>query len=218
MAAAFATAMPHAQAELVTNTARFKHPVISAEFGLKPPSIQQPYGYHIDFTYKNDPGDAPPLKNFSGGYGFGSNGHWDSSISMTGLNSANGYMDFTFLNGPVAGAGGFLNYVPETLGEMEITALGRDKDNQEVLLETHKLTFITGGGTNSGAEFYIIRDKAEIKTLRLSKAYVGITNFTYDRPVPGPLPLLAVAAAFGSSRKIRRRIAGQTKRDSTPNA
>lgn len=198
---------PHVQAELVTNTAKFTRPVISPDFGLKSPAIPQAYGYHIAFTSTN----SSAVKKYSGGYGFGSNGFWDGSFSMTGLNAADGYMDFTFLNGSVAGVGGFLNYAPETLGEMEITAL--DGDDKE--LESHKLTFITGGGPNSGANFYIIRDKAEIRTLRLAKAFVGITNFTYDLPVPGPLPLLGVAAAFGSSRRIRRRIACQTKRNAS---
>jgi hypothetical protein len=36
----------------------------------------------------------------------------------------------------------------------------------------------------------------------------GIDNLTIGRPVPGPLPLLGVGAAFGLSRKLRKRIKG----------
>lgn len=216
---ACSTTMPQAQAALVTDTTKFSRPVIDPAFGLKAPSLPLSYAYHIDFQTTNNTGSNQSVKKFSGGYGFGTNGFWDSSISMTGLNADDGYMDFTFPDGvTVAGIGGFMNYAPESLGGMEITALDannnvltyKDDDNKE-RLESHTLTFVTGGGTNSGAEFYILRDKADIKKLRLSKAFVGITNFTYDFPVPGPLPLLGVAAAFGSSRRIRRRLAGQNK-------
>ncbi len=36
----------------------------------------------------------------------------------------------------------------------------------------------------------------------------GIDNLTIGRPVPGPFPLLGVGAAFGLSRKLRKRIKG----------
>jgi len=34
----------------------------------------------------------------------------------------------------------------------------------------------------------------------------GIDNLTIGKPVPGPLPILGVGAAFGFSRKLRKRI------------
>ena len=38
------------------------------------------------------------------------------------------------------------------------------------------------------------------------EGFFGIDNLTIGKPVPGPLPLLGVGAAFGFSRKLRKRI------------
>lgn len=40
----------------------------------------------------------------------------------------------------------------------------------------------------------------------------GIDNLTIGKPVPGPFPLLGVGAAFGFSRKLRKRIKGSKVR------
>ena len=125
---------------------------------------------------------------------------------MTGLNESSGYMDFTFINGPVSGVGGFLNWAPNTHNpdEMYITAL----NGLGNVLETYGLNFSTGGGTNSGLVYFIQRSTADIATLRLGDSYVSIANFTFDAtPVPGPLPVFGAAAAFGYSRTLRKRIA-----------
>jgi len=118
-------------------------------------------------------------------------------------------MDFTFIDGPVSAAGGFLNWAPNTYipDEMFIAAL----DGAGNVLETYGLNFSTGGGTNTGSDYFIQRSTADIASLRLGDSYVGIANFTFDdaspmAAVPGPLHLLGVGAAFGYSRKLRKRI------------
>jgi hypothetical protein len=139
-------------------------------------------------------------------YGFGSNGLWSSPLIMAALNAYVGYMDFKFLGGTVSAAGGFLNYAPGFPDDMYIAAL----DGGGNVLETYDLSFATGGGVNTGATYYIHRSNSDIATLRLGDSFVGIANFTYNAPVspvPGPLPVVAAAAAFGYSRRLRKRVA-----------
>jgi len=83
-------------------------------------------------------------------------------------------MDFTFIDGPVSGVGGFLNWAPNTLNpdEMYIAAL----DGLGNVLESYGLNFSTGGGTNSGFDYFIQRSTADIATLRLGDSYVGTTE------------------------------------------
>lgn len=208
LVALISTSLPpaHAGLELVTDTTRFRSQVAANGFGYKGLESRPLYKYGIELTSQNlDPGAQITATNYRSGYGFGSNGFWNSSMGMTGLNSNYGDMDFTFSNGPVYGAGGFINYVPESLGSMEITALDSDKN----VLKSWTLDFLTGGGTNSGAFYYVLSSKPEIKTLRLSRSFAAITELSFDPGVPGPLPLLGVAAGFGFSRKLRRRISSK---------
>ena len=128
---------------------------------------------------------------------------------MAGLNESNGFIDFTFVNGPVSAVGGFLNWAPGTHDpdEMYIAAL----DGVGNVLEAYGLNFSTGGGINTGSDYFIQRSTADIATLRLGNSFVSIANFTFDdapgmAAVPGPLPVCGAAAAFGYSRKLRKRI------------
>lgn len=118
---------------------------------------------------------------------------------MAGLNFDVGYMDFKFLGNPVSAVGGFLNYSGD-YNDMYISAL----DMNGNILESYNLSFSTIG-INSGVSFYIQRNSFDIATFRVGDSYAGIANFTYNA-VPGPLPILGVAASFGYSRKLRKRI------------
>jgi hypothetical protein len=215
-AAIAASACP-GRAILVNNTSSFVNPVVTANFNPIPINTFSPGP--LFFTASN--GDSirfdstesgsvitGSVINYSGGYGFASNGNW-SILPMAGLNSGSGYMDFTFINGPVSAVGGFLNWAPNTHNpnEMYIAAL----DGAGNVLEIYGLNFSTGGGTNTGFNYFIQRSTADIASLRLGDSFVGIANFTFDdaspmAAVPGPLPLLGVGAAFGYSRKLRKRI------------
>jgi len=209
-AAIAASACP-GRAILVNNTSSFVNPVVTTNFDPIPINTFSPGP--LFFTASNgdsiryDSTNPASVINYSGGYGFSSNGFWN--IPMAGLNSSSGYMDFTFIDGPVSAAGGFLNWAPNTYipDEMFIAAL----DGAGNVLETYGLNFSTGGGTNTGSDYFIQRSTADIASLRLGDSYVGIANFTFDdaspmAAVPGPLHLLGVGAAFGYSRKFRKRI------------
>lgn len=204
------------RAILVNNTSGFVNPVVTTNFNPIP--INSSGGPYL-FTASNgdsirfDSTNPGSVINYSGGYGFASNGFWNL-LTMAGLNSGSGFMDFTFIDGPVSAVGGFLNWAPGTNNpgtnnpnEMYIAAL----DGAGNVLETYGLNFSTGGGTNTGSDYFIKRSTADIATLRLGDSFVGIANFTFDdapgmAAVPGPLPVFGVAAAFGYSRKLRKRI------------
>lgn len=211
ISAAIAVSACPGRAILVNNTSSFVSPVVTTNFNPIP--INTFSGGPDLFTASNgdsirfDSTNPGSVINYSGGYGFNSNGSWN--LTMAGLNSGSGFMDFTFIDGPVSAVGGFLNWAPGTNNpnEMYIAAL----DGAGNVLETYGLNFSTGGGTNTGSDYFIKRSTADIATLRLGDSYVGIANFTFDdapgmAAVPGPLPLFGVAAAFGYSRKLRKRI------------
>ena len=203
------------RAILVNNTSGFVNPVVTTNFNPIP--IDTFSGGPLLFTASN--GDSirftsttarqgTPIINFRGVSYFGYNGLW-SNLPMAGLGESNGFIDFTFINGPVSAVGGFLNWGRGTFyhDEMYIAAL----DGAGNVLETYGLNFSTGGGTNTGSSYFIQRSTADIATLRLGNSYAAIANFTFDAApgmaaVPGPLPVFGAAAAFGYSRKLRKRI------------
>jgi hypothetical protein len=206
LAAVVATSAAPAQAILVSDTSGFGNPIVTSNYNPIPNDTFSPgpllfgtsNGDLVEFTSTN----SASVINYSGGYGFDSNGLWDSGLSMAGLNAPAGYMDFKFLGNPVSAVGGFLNYAPGNFDDMYISAL----DINGNILESYDLSFSTSG-FNSGASFYIQRNSFDIATFRVGDSYAGIANFTYNAvPVPGPLPILGVAASFGYSRKLRKRI------------
>ena len=212
ISAAIATSACPGRAILVNNTSGFVNPVVTTNFNPIP--IDSFSSGPLFFTASNGDSirfnstNSGSVINYSGAYGFSSNGFW-SNLPMAGLNWFSGFMDFTFIDGPVSAVGGFLNWSPNTNNpnEMYIAAL----DGAGNVLETYGLNFSTGGGTNTGSDYFIQRSTADIATLRLGDSYVGIANFTFDdapgmAAVPGPLPVFGAAAAFGYSRKLRKRI------------
>jgi len=214
LTAAIAASACPGRAILVNNTSSFVNPVVTINFNPIP--INTFSHGPLFFTASNgdsirfDSTNSGSVVNYSGsgGYGFASNGVW-SILPMAGLNSSSGYIDFTFIDGPVSAAGGFLNWAPGTHipNVVYIIAL----DGAANVLETYGLNFSTGGGPNTGFNYFIQLSTADIASLRLGDSFVGIANFTFDdaspmAAVPGPLPLLGVGAAFGYSRKFRKRI------------
>jgi hypothetical protein len=217
ISAAIAASACPGRAILVNNTAGFVNPVVTTNFDPIPIDTFSPgpllftasNGETIRFTSTNSNNQGGSVINYTSTYGFNANGIW-INLPMAGLNTSSGYMDFTFIDGPVPAVGGFLNWAPNTHipNEMYIAAL----DAVGNVLESYSLNFNTGGGNNTGFDYFIQRSTADIATLRLGDSYVGIANFTFDdasrmAAVPGPLPLLGVGAAFGYSRKLRKRIA-----------
>lgn len=139
------------------------------------------------------------------GSDFGSNGVWDSNLVMAGLNDAffiydvTDTMTFAFAN-PVNEVGGFLNYVPDGITTPTTIAV---YDKTQTLIESFTLTFMTGGGTDTGF-FYGFQETTPISYFTLSDNYIGITNLTTNLvPEPGSLTLIGAGllSVIGCGRR-----------------
>ena len=136
------------------------------------------------------------------GYGFGGstgNGKWDAAIGpMAGLDDSffeEGVIDtMTFtLPSPVMGVGGFMNYTPGGTTPTTIAVY----DSMDTLIESYNLTFLTGGGTDSGQFLYFLESSPIIKYFTLTDNFIGITDLTTvpSVPLPGAVWLLGSGLA-----------------------
>lgn len=134
---------------------------------------------------------------YNGGYGFSSNGFWDS-LTMIGTNSSTATMTLAFST-PVAAVGAFLNYAPGN-GTATIGAY----DANHALIESTNLTFQTSGGTNVG-EFHGFKENSNlISYFTMTGAYLGATNITVSAvPEPGTYGMLL--AGLGLLGMVARR-------------
>ena len=116
-------------------------------FGAGP----QTYGNYT-WSSTNASTQGGSVYGYTGGYGYLANGSWDGALGpMAGVNDSfdvygvTDTMTFAFAS-PLAWVGGFFNYVPG--GTTPTTLSVWDTSNN--LIESYNLTFLTGGGTNSG--------------------------------------------------------------------
>ena len=82
-------------------------------------------------------------------------------------------MTFAFST-PVSAVGGFMNYAPD--GNTPTIIAVYDASN--TLIESAELTFLTGGGTNTGFFYGFQETSNTISYFRLTDNYIGITNLT----------------------------------------
>ena len=146
-------------------------------------------------------------------YGLATNGVWEDLFSWAGVNSELDYIEFRFDSGMVSAAGAFMNYAPG-FGTPQIAAY----DNQGQLLASYNLEIdapISTPDQINGGEFRgILWPTLDIRSLRLIGAYAVASTISFSRalpavpsqPVPGPLPLLGLAAAMGWASRMRRRL------------
>jgi len=222
-----------AKAVLVRETNGFGSPIsfgfadqpAGNSFGAGPQAVGASTGESIVFTSSNADTDggavisaaAPPDDDSeaeaSRHYGLANNGTWETPFSWAGVNSESDYIEFRFDSGMVSAVGAFMNYAPG-FGTPRIAAY----DNQGQLLESYNLETaapISTPDQSNGGDFRgILRHLLEIRSLRLTGAYAVANTITFSRSltpvpslsVPGPLPLLGLAGAWGWARRLRRRI------------
>ena len=165
----------------------------------------QTFGPGIIWSATNASQENGALFGYIGGYGFAANGQWDLTIGpMAGLGysyAANDSMTFQFTT-PVAGVGGFLNYVPFTSTPTTIAVY----DSSMNLIETANLTFLTNGGADTGAFYGFVESSADISYFTLANNYIGITGLTttFDA-VPLPTALLLFGPGLVGLAAIRKR-------------
>jgi hypothetical protein len=155
-----------------------------------------------------------------------SNGQWNPSppasatyriLSYAALNGPDPYsLEFTFNSGPVLAVGSFMNYIPKDpsrgvdYGDALIEAVGAGGTVLETYNVTQRDPISTPVAWNGGAFRGIVRETPDIFAFRVRGSFAILTDITFSRQladVPGPLPALGAAAAFGWSRRLRRRVA-----------
>ncbi len=170
-------------------------------FGAGP----QTYGNYT-WSSTNASTQGGSVYGYTGGYGYLANGIWDGALGpMAGVNDSfdvygvTDTMTFAFAS-PVSWVGGFFNYVP---GGSTPTTLAV-YDTSSNLIESYNLTFLTGGGTNSG-EWIRFVETTPIGSFSMTGNYVGVTGQSVT-PEPGTLALLGsgiVGLAGFARRKFR---------------
>jgi len=120
------------------------------------------------------------------GYGYGSNGYWDSTLGpMAGLNYFDTRtMTFAFST-PVNGVGGFINYDRDPSNTPTKIAV---YDAGMNLIESETLTIVTDGSPDSGEFHGFLETSPKISYFTLSNNAVGITKLTIENGVsPAPV-------------------------------
>jgi len=166
----------------------------------------QAFGPGVTWSSTNATNQGGSVFGYTQGYGFLGNGYWDGGLVMAGVNDSTDVygvtdtMTFAFST-PVSGVGGFLNYVPGSANPTTIAVYNA----ANTLIESYNLTFLTGGGTDTGAFYGFLESTADIKYFTLTDNYVGIANLTTSA-VPLPGALLLFGPGLLGLAAVRRRL------------
>lgn len=157
------------------------------------------------FTSTNAVINGGTIYGSTASYGFGDNGYWDTGYGpFIGLNDSNQYDGVTdtitvAFATPVYTVGDLFNYVPKS-GDLTTIAV---YDSTNTLIESYNLTFLTGGGKNTGV-WLGFNEATPISSLTLTGNYIAMTAAPEDSTLVYSLLGVALlgAGAFFASRKM----------------
>ncbi len=119
---------------------------------------------------------------------------WLALMTALTLYGVTDTMTFAFAT-PVGAVGGFLNYVPFGSTPTTIAVY----DSSHTLIESFNLTFLTGGGTDTGFFYGFQESTANISYFTLTDNYVAITDLTTgsaSSTTPEPSSLLLIGTGL----------------------
>lgn len=133
---------------------------------------------------------------------FSITGTWATPVTLTGIQLAGDGISGTV----TLGDGSLLLSQVNTLYFTSFTSNFASIDSAN--LNNSRLTFTIPGSTASpGASIQALIQYSDSNGLQVGTSGTFFTSTSASpSPVPGPLPILGAAAAFGFSRKLRRRI------------
>lgn len=156
------------------------------------------FGPKVTWTSTNAFNGGGAVFGFTAAFSFGSNGMWTGALgpmadvnSSTDLYGTTDSMTFAFTK-PVSAVGGFLNYVP---GGSTPTTIAVYDSHGNLIEPPFNLTFLTGGGTDSGSFFGFKESSANISFFTLTDNFIGIRDLTVAA-VPEPSSLFLIGSGL----------------------
>jgi hypothetical protein len=216
-------AVASAAASATTVTVTIGNPVPNSDqiyipteniFSAGPIHVAEALGGGYTYTSTNATNQGGSVFGWTDGYGFGSNGYWDSALTMIGVNDSYdvfGVSDtFTIaFDNPINDFGAFFNYVPGGSTTTPVTIY----DAGGTIIDTYYLSFLTDGSTDSGLDinFNVVGDN--IGKITFSDNYIGIAE-PNGGPTPTPEPsslILLGTGTMGLAGFLRRKMAARSK-------
>jgi hypothetical protein len=163
-------------------------------------------------TWTSDGTPRPGVFGYNGGYGFITNGTWDSGLPMIGSDGATSGMRIDFA-APVAGVGAYMNYAPGQGNPAVISIF----DSANTLLESYTLSFLvdtsqvglntTRAGNNLGEFHGFLQSASNISYMTFSGSYIGAANLETVAvgAVPEPETYALMMAGLGVMAFVARK-------------
>ncbi len=159
------------------------------------------------YTYTST--NSSSVYGYTGPYGLGSNGSWDSFVHA-GLNTITGSITFTF-DSPVASVLAYVSHFTPEIGGAPTLSIFDDSNN---LLESFVLSITRPAGLNAGEHWGFSRPSADIRSFVLSNSWIVAANIRTSTsivqppvavPEPGTLALFGIGLlGMGLARRKRK--------------